>query len=38
MRELGLLDDAVNLQALQVAGGDVHAAVELVFSGAIGPA
>ena len=35
MRELGLTDDALNLQALQVAGGNVHAAVDLVFSGAI---
>ncbi|CAH1396721.1 unnamed protein product [Nezara viridula] len=35
MRELGLTDDAVNLQALQLAGGNVHAAVDLVFSGAI---
>uniref|UniRef100_A0A0A9YLF5 Ubiquitin-like protein 7 n=1 Tax=Lygus hesperus TaxID=30085 RepID=A0A0A9YLF5_LYGHE len=35
MRELGLTDDATNLQALQLAGGNVHAAVDLVFSGAI---
>ncbi|BES88267.1 Ubiquitin-like 7 (Bone marrow stromal cell-derived) [Nesidiocoris tenuis] len=35
MRELGLSDDAVNLQALQLAAGNVHAAVDLVFSGAI---
>jgi len=35
MRELGLTDDALNLQALQLAGGNVHAAVDLVFSGAI---
>lgn len=38
MRELGLTDDAVNLQALQIAQGNVHAAIELVFSGAISPA
>lgn len=37
MRELGLTDDAVNLQALQLAQGNVHAAVDLVFSGAISP-
>lgn len=37
MRELGLTDDVVNLQALQLAGGNVHAAVDLVFSGAIAP-
>ncbi|XP_075221282.1 ubiquitin-like protein 7 [Lycorma delicatula] len=35
MRELGLTDDALNLQALQLTGGNVHAAVDLVFSGAI---
>ncbi|KAK9506672.1 hypothetical protein O3M35_008564 [Rhynocoris fuscipes] len=35
MRELGLTDDVVNFQALQVAGGNVHAAIDLVFSGAI---
>ena len=33
MHEIGLLDDAVNLQALQVTGGDVQAAIELVFNG-----
>ncbi|XP_033219377.1 ubiquitin-like protein 7 [Belonocnema kinseyi] len=33
MHEIGLLDDAVNLQALQVTSGDVQAAIELVFSG-----
>ncbi|XP_054287063.1 ubiquitin-like protein 7 [Macrosteles quadrilineatus] len=37
MRELGLTDDAVNLQALQLAQGNLHAAVDLVFSGAISP-
>ncbi|XP_073979135.1 ubiquitin-like protein 7 isoform X2 [Rhodnius prolixus] len=35
MRELGLTDDVINLQALQLAGGNVHAAIDLVFSGAI---
>lgn len=35
MRELGLTDDALNLQALQLSRGNVHAAVDLVFSGAI---
>ena len=33
MNEIGLLDDAVNLQALHVTNGDVQAAIELVFSG-----
>ena len=37
MRELGLTDDALNLQALQLSGGNVHAAIDLVFSGVIGP-
>ena len=37
MHELGLTDDAVNLQALQATGGDVHAAIDIVFSGAIPP-
>ncbi|XP_067010192.1 ubiquitin-like protein 7 [Anabrus simplex] len=35
MRELGLTDNAVNLQALHATGGDVQAAIDLVFSGAI---
>ncbi|XP_051157872.1 ubiquitin-like protein 7 [Leptopilina boulardi] len=33
MHEIGLLDDSVNLQALQITNGDVQAAIELVFSG-----
>lgn len=37
MRELGLTDDVVNLQALQLTQGNLHAAVDLVFSGAISP-
>uniref|UniRef100_A0A1L8DTF6 Putative ubiquitin-like protein 7 n=1 Tax=Nyssomyia neivai TaxID=330878 RepID=A0A1L8DTF6_9DIPT len=32
MREMGFLDDQVNLQALQVCNGDVEAAINLVFS------
>lgn len=35
MRELGLTNDVENLQALQLAGGNLHAAVDLVMSGAI---
>ena len=37
MHELGLTDDAVNLQALQATGGDVHAAIDIVFGGAVPP-
>ncbi|XP_063223401.1 ubiquitin-like protein 7 [Bacillus rossius redtenbacheri] len=37
MRELGLTDDAVNIQALEATGGDVQAAINLVFSGSLGP-
>ncbi|KAK0171566.1 hypothetical protein PV328_005007 [Microctonus aethiopoides] len=33
MHEIGLQDDAVNVQALQFTNGDVQAAIELVFSG-----
>lgn len=33
MHEMGLQDDAVNVQALQFTNGDVQAAIELVFSG-----
>lgn len=33
MHEIGLSDDAVNVQALQFTNGDVQAAIELVFSG-----
>lgn len=35
MREMGLTNDAVNIRALQATSGDVQAAIELVFSGAI---
>ncbi|XP_069696661.1 ubiquitin-like protein 7 isoform X2 [Periplaneta americana] len=37
MHELGLTDDAINVQALQATGGDVHAAIDIVFSGALPP-
>ncbi|KAJ9580541.1 hypothetical protein L9F63_024281 [Diploptera punctata] len=37
MHELGLTDDAVNLQALQATGGDVQSAIDIVFSGALPP-
>ena len=37
MHELGLADDAVNLQALQATGGDVHAAIDIVFNSATSP-
>lgn len=33
MHEIGLQDDAVNVQALQFTNGDVQAAIDLVFSG-----
>lgn len=36
MHEMGLLDDAVNVRALLICAGDVNAAINLVFSGAIG--
>lgn len=35
MRDMGLLDDQVNLQALILCNGDVDAAINLLFSGAI---
>lgn len=35
MRDMGLLDDQVNLQALMLCNGDVDAAINLLFSGAI---
>lgn len=35
MREMGLTNDSVNVRALQATSGDVQAAIELVFSGAI---
>lgn len=37
MHELGLTDDTLNIQALQATGGDVHAAIDIVFSGALPP-
>ncbi|XP_001606904.1 ubiquitin-like protein 7 [Nasonia vitripennis] len=33
MHEMGLLNDAINLQALQITNGDVQAAIELVLNG-----
>ncbi|XP_032514331.2 ubiquitin-like protein 7 [Danaus plexippus] len=36
MHEIGLLDDAINVRALIICAGDVNAAINLVFSGAIG--
>ncbi|CAK1542144.1 unnamed protein product [Leptosia nina] len=36
MHEMGLLDDAINVRALLICSGDVNAAINLVFSGAIG--
>ncbi|XP_045775384.1 ubiquitin-like protein 7 isoform X2 [Maniola jurtina] len=36
MHEMGLLDDALNVRALLICAGDVNAAINLVFSGAIG--
>lgn len=35
MREMGLTNDSINIRALQATSGDVQAAIELVFSGAI---
>lgn len=35
MRDMGLIDDQVNLQALILCNGDVDAAINLLFSGAI---
>lgn len=35
MREMGLMDDMVNVQALQATNGDVQAAIDLVFTGLI---
>ncbi|XP_023726645.1 ubiquitin-like protein 7 isoform X2 [Cryptotermes secundus] len=37
MHELGLTDDTLNVQALQATGGDVYAAIDIVFSGALPP-
>ncbi|XP_013191913.1 ubiquitin-like protein 7 [Amyelois transitella] len=36
MHEMGLRDDALNVRALIICEGDVNAAINLVFSGAIG--
>ncbi|XP_075979969.1 ubiquitin-like protein 7 isoform X2 [Anticarsia gemmatalis] len=36
MHEMGLLDDGLNIRALLICAGDVNAAINLVFSGAIG--
>lgn len=35
MREMGLTNDVINVQALQATSGDVQAAIDLVFSGVI---
>ncbi|GLV31919.1 hypothetical protein CBL_07678 [Carabus blaptoides fortunei] len=35
MREMGLTNDGINVQALQATSGDVQAAIDLVFSGVI---
>ncbi|KAJ8925135.1 hypothetical protein NQ315_001317 [Exocentrus adspersus] len=35
MHEMGLLNDAVNVRALQATSGDVNAAIELVFNGTV---
>ncbi|CAH0718217.1 unnamed protein product, partial [Brenthis ino] len=35
MHEMGLMDDALNVRALHICAGDVNAAINLVFSGAI---
>lgn len=37
MREMGLTNDVINVQALQATSGDVQAAIDLVFSGAMSP-
>lgn len=33
LRKLGFVNDAVNIQALQLANGDLEAAVNLILSG-----
>ena len=33
MREMGIIDEGLALQALQIMGGDLQAAVDLIFSG-----
>ena len=33
MREMGIVDEALAIQALQIMGGDLQAAVDLIFSG-----
>lgn len=35
MREMGLMNDSLNLRALQITSGDVQGAIELVFNGVI---
>lgn len=35
MREMGLVNDMINIRALQATSGDVQAAIELVFNGVI---
>ena len=33
MREMGIIDEGLAIQALQIMGGDLQAAVDLIFSG-----
>ena len=33
MKEMGIIDEGLALQALQIMGGDLQAAVDLIFSG-----
>jgi len=33
MKEMGIVDEGLALQALQIMGGDLQAAVDLIFSG-----
>ena len=33
MREMGIVDEGLAIQALQIMGGDLQAAVDLIFSG-----
>jgi len=33
LRDMGITDDAMSLQALSATGGDVQAALELIFGG-----
>ena len=33
MKEMGIMDEGLAIQALQIMGGDLQAAVDLIFSG-----